>query len=103
MADNLGLKRASLSSYERNRNVPPSDILSKIADILHTSTDYLLGKTETPLPAGSAEREFVESLELDDESLVQQFAPTLDGEALTPEQLRLAAAFLRTIRSSQKQ
>ncbi|WP_068775801.1 helix-turn-helix domain-containing protein [Paenibacillus sp. FJAT-26967] len=48
MADKLGIKRASFSSYEHNRNIPPSNILAKIADILKVSADYLLGRTENP-------------------------------------------------------
>lgn len=44
MAEKLGMNRANFSNYERDVAVPPGDILVKIADILHTSTDYLYGR-----------------------------------------------------------
>lgn len=98
MATKLAMKRANFSSYENDRNVPPSNVLSKIADILGTSTDYLLGKTENPLPADATEREFLEALDLGDEEWASQFGLKLDGKELTKEQIKMVAAFLRTIR-----
>ena len=44
IAAELNMNRANFSHYERDAAVPPSDILCKIADILNTSTDYLLGR-----------------------------------------------------------
>ncbi|MEF3312587.1 helix-turn-helix transcriptional regulator [Paenibacillus sp. GYB004] len=49
LADKIGKDRASVSTYENGTRVPPSDVLSRIAEVLHTSTDYLLGKTDDPL------------------------------------------------------
>ncbi|GED53503.1 XRE family transcriptional regulator [Brevibacillus borstelensis] len=46
MAEKLGMNRANFSNYERNLSIPPSSTLGKIADILGTTTDYLLGRTE---------------------------------------------------------
>ncbi len=46
IAELLEMSRANFSHYERNIAVPPSEVLSKIADILFTTTDYLLGRTE---------------------------------------------------------
>lgn len=46
MAHQLGMNRANFSNYERDVASPPGDTLSKIADILGTSTDYLLGRSE---------------------------------------------------------
>lgn len=50
IAEMLGMKRSNFSSYETGRTIPPSNILSDLATILGTSTDYLLGKTNNPLP-----------------------------------------------------
>jgi transcriptional regulator with XRE-family HTH domain len=44
MAEQLGMNRANFSNYERDVTIPPSDTLLKIADILSTTTDYLLGR-----------------------------------------------------------
>jgi SOS-response transcriptional repressor LexA/DNA-binding XRE family transcriptional regulator len=50
VAKELGLNRVSYSHYELNKNVPPSDKLSVLVDILRTTADYLLGKTDDPSP-----------------------------------------------------
>ncbi|WP_339243011.1 S24 family peptidase [Paenibacillus sp. FSL R5-0517] len=50
MAEFFDMNPANFSSYERNKSVPPSDRLGKIADILGTSTDYLIGRTDIDLP-----------------------------------------------------
>jgi len=49
MVEKLNMNRANFSHYERDTAVPPSEVLGKIADILNTSTDYLLGRTELDL------------------------------------------------------
>ena len=49
IAEKLNMNRANFSHYERDTAVPPSEVLGKIADILNTSTDYLLGRTELDL------------------------------------------------------
>jgi len=49
MVKKLNMNRANFSHYERDTAVPPSEVLGKIADILNTSTDYLLGRTELDL------------------------------------------------------
>ncbi len=38
--------KSSISRYEKGKNRPQFDIITKIADILDVSVDYLLGKTE---------------------------------------------------------
>jgi len=45
LAEKLKMKnRASISSYEAGRSIPPSDVLRDLADILEVSADYLLGR-----------------------------------------------------------
>jgi len=50
IATKLGMTEANFSSYERGKSEPPSDKLNQISSILKVSTDYLLGKTNDPLP-----------------------------------------------------
>ncbi|SDJ59210.1 helix-turn-helix domain-containing protein [Paenibacillus naphthalenovorans] len=50
MAEKLGMNRANFSNYERGVASPPGETISKIAAILNTTTDYLLGRTEDPSP-----------------------------------------------------
>ena len=46
MANYIGVALRSYQCYETGTRSPSFDILIKIADILDTSTDYLLGRDE---------------------------------------------------------
>lgn len=50
MADKLYINRRTYSSYEIGERGIPIDILSSIADIFNTSTDYLIGRTNVKKP-----------------------------------------------------
>lgn len=42
VANRLGMTKSNISYYESGIKTPPSDILIKLANIFHVSTDYLL-------------------------------------------------------------
>lgn len=46
----LGIAQETISGYEIGKSYPSAENLIKLADILHTSTDYLLGRTNTDKP-----------------------------------------------------
>lgn len=48
MANRIGLTIVQLSRYETNDRKPDPDALKRIADVLDTSGDYLLGRTDNP-------------------------------------------------------
>ena len=50
MADILFINRRTYSSYEIGSRGMPIEILEQIADFFHTSTDYLLGRTDIMQP-----------------------------------------------------
>ena len=43
LANQLGTSYAQLNKYESGLNTPPLDRLLLLAEVLHTSTDYLIG------------------------------------------------------------
>ncbi len=47
----LRMGSGNLSNWKSGR-MPRGESLSKIADYFHVSTDYLLGRTDDPAPAG---------------------------------------------------
>ncbi|SHN87981.1 helix-turn-helix domain-containing protein [Desulfitobacterium chlororespirans] len=49
IAEKLNMTESNFSSYERDKSVPPSEVLNKIADYLNVSTDYLLGRKKLKL------------------------------------------------------
>jgi transcriptional regulator with XRE-family HTH domain len=47
LADNVSVSKSQIIRYETKGAQPPADILNKMADVLHTSVDYLInGATE---------------------------------------------------------
>lgn len=49
IADRLGMGRSNFGHIENDRVVPSSEDLESIADILDTTTDYLLGRSQNNL------------------------------------------------------
>ena len=49
----LGVNQCAVCDYERGRSSPSCRTLARMASILRTSTDYLLGLTENPNPLHS--------------------------------------------------
>ncbi|MFM9328317.1 helix-turn-helix domain-containing protein [Paenibacillus mesotrionivorans] len=100
LANKIGISRASLSHYEKNRREPDYTTMTKLADFFHVSVDYLLGRTSEPTQVTDmAVRDFSENLELSDEQLLEKFSFTVDGRKLTPEESRRFIAFIRADRS----
>ncbi len=48
-AQKVGISRASLSHYEKDRREPDYSTINKIADYCEVTTDYLLGRSDDPL------------------------------------------------------
>ena len=47
LANKIGLQFGTVSKYEKDEISIPAENLSKIADVLDTTTDYLLGRNTT--------------------------------------------------------
>ena len=54
LAEQLGMSQTGYSKYETGENDVPSAILIKLAQIHHTSVDYLLGLTNIREPYSRA-------------------------------------------------
>ena len=50
VADYLSMKQPQYNRYERGFRDIPTDVLIKLADFYHTSTDYLLARTDEKSP-----------------------------------------------------
>lgn len=46
VAQMLGMSQTGYSKYETGENDIPTAVLIKLADFYHTSTDYLLGRSD---------------------------------------------------------
>lgn len=54
LAKLLDMSQTGYSKYETGENDIPVDILKKLADLYHTSIDYLVGRTDQREPYPSA-------------------------------------------------
>lgn len=96
----LGISRAALSHYEKNRREPDSETLTKLADLFKVSLDYLVGRTDNPTIVMDREvGEFIDHLELSDEEILEKYTLTIDGRKLTAEEARRFIAFIRAERA----
>ena len=50
IAQKLGMKQPQYFRYEQGYRDIPTDILIMLADLYNTSIDYILGRTDNPLP-----------------------------------------------------
>jgi transcriptional regulator with XRE-family HTH domain len=48
LADFLGITTSAYGFYEQGKRQPDQDTLNKLADYFNVSTDYLLGRSNTP-------------------------------------------------------
>jgi transcriptional regulator with XRE-family HTH domain len=100
LSTKLGISRAALSHYETNRREPDYETINRIADFFNVSIDYLVGRTDDPQRSMDTDvRDFIDNLELADESILDKFALTIDGRKLTLEEAKRFIAFVRAERS----
>lgn len=98
-AATLGISRAALSHYEKNRRKPDSETLSKFADMFQVTVDYLVGRTSIPqFTLTDDVRHFVDQLELTDEDLLKKYHLRVDGRMLTADETKRFIAFVRAER-----
>lgn len=48
LSASIGISRAALSHYEKNRRKPDYETLDRLADLFQVSIDYLLGRGRCP-------------------------------------------------------
>ena len=50
LADMVGLTNTTLYKYEKNKCEPRSEIIARLSDVLNTTADFLIGRTNDPSP-----------------------------------------------------
>lgn len=48
LGNKINVTKVSISGYESGNRSPDTDTLQRLADFFEVSTDYLLGRTDTP-------------------------------------------------------
>lgn len=81
LAKKIGITRAALSHYEKNRREPDFETIEKIARFFDVSLDYLLGRTDDPTPkVSNLDEPGLKSLEMELLQMIRE-------KNLTTEQL----------------
>ena len=50
LADKINTTKGTISNYENEYSTPSNELLKDLANVLNTTTDYLLGRTDNPNP-----------------------------------------------------
>lgn len=59
LGEQMNVAASTISGYENGNRKPDLDTLQKLADWFHTSTDYLIGRTDDPTPPNQSKNEHV--------------------------------------------
>lgn len=99
LATSIGITRAALSHYEKNRREPDFETLTQLANLFQVSVDYLIGRTDhSAYPLDRDVQQFVDDLELSDAEILKKFNLMIDGRKLTDEEAKRFIAFVRAER-----
>ncbi|KMY81996.1 hypothetical protein WZ78_02890 [Leuconostoc mesenteroides subsp. dextranicum] len=88
LANKVGISKSGI--YQWDKHEPKPSTIQKVADVLHVSTDYLLGRTDEMNPTTV---ETVKKADIDDDELLLSF----QGKDVTPEYRDAIIAILRTM------
>jgi transcriptional regulator with XRE-family HTH domain len=66
----IGVAQETISGYELGKTMPSITTLTKMADFLNTSTDYLLGKTDITTPINNL---LINELNAEEAEIVSMF------------------------------
>ena len=109
LAKKVNTTKGTISNYENGYSTPSNEMLALLADVLETSTDYLLGRSDNPrsnnpsnhkdnLPrlTEKDERDIAKQLEKILDSMDSDTALAFDGEPLDEETKELVRAAIES-------
>lgn len=94
LAEKVGIPKSTLAGYENGLRTPKLGIIEKLAEELHTTSDYLIGITDDPMPTKPNK---------DLRTLLYAEDFHIDGRKLTNEDLELVIQFLERMAKKDEQ
>lgn len=91
IAEKLQVGQNSYSNWEKGKRTPIQPTIEKLAELLNTSPDYLLGKTDIPDP----------NLEVDIDNAIDN-SVAYDGTPITDNDREIIKNFLKDYFSNKK-
>lgn len=91
-AERLNMSKSAYGGYETNYRRPKFEVLVQIADVMDSTTDFILGRTENP-----------NSLDFNVIDFLDKGRLHSDGVEITDEQTELVNVLLRQVLQKKKQ
>ncbi len=85
LGEKLGVSPKTVGTWERGTREPPIDKINQIAAIFDTTSDYLLGRTNSRYAANTT------AVDLADKNVIMSF----EGRPIPPEDIELMRRLLR--------
>lgn len=101
LAKRLGKDNSTISKWESDIYQPDADELRQIADILSTTTDFLTGRTDSPVEYTASEKSFMDDLHLTDDELINKYKLIIDGKEASEEEIKNAIKYIKALRLMQ--
>ena len=93
----LGVGKTTISQYESETRSPDTNMLQRIADFFDVTSDYLLGRTDTPNTVTLEGDQIPESLRNVDVELIEMIKEAKES-GLTKSELEEILEFARKIK-----
>jgi transcriptional regulator with XRE-family HTH domain len=97
VAEKIGVKNNTLSGYEAGDRDPSLELLGKLANFYEVTTDYLTGRSDSPIFTKSEET-FLNDIDLSLDDIKEKYNLIVDGEPASKEEIRGAIAWIKANR-----
>ena len=96
VSDQLGMAKSTYAGYESGYRRPSLEAITAMADLFHTSVDYILGRVDEPGAfADQSNRHDEKTADLYN---LENCTLSVDGQALSEEEIRQFIAFIKAKR-----
>ncbi len=103
IADRLGIAKSTYAGYESGYREPSLESIKKLADLLETSVDFLLERSDDPIFNPKEEKiKISHPLELTDVNSWVTTELTVDGKIMSLDELQQFIAFVRAKREIER-
>ncbi|WP_050182695.1 helix-turn-helix domain-containing protein [Domibacillus robiginosus] len=97
VSDQLGMAKSTYAGYESGYRRPSLEAITAMADLFHTSVDYILGRVDEPGAYADQSNRQDEKTTVDLNNL-ESCMLSVDGQALSEEEIRQFIAFIKAKR-----
>lgn len=97
VATKVGVARTTYTAYENGTKEPTIETINKLADLLEVTTDYLMGRSDTPRPVSDGAKLLLDLIELSDDEAIAKIQENFvwRGEPVSEEKVKEILHFAR--------